>query len=66
MAVTSDERVLNAWGGKREDLGSSRIRRSKYSQMERPMNGDKDTTARWMGGFVPAKEVMDAIRVVNE
>ncbi|KAL5497652.1 hypothetical protein EMCRGX_G014164 [Ephydatia muelleri] len=52
VAVTSDERVLNAWGGKREDLGSSRIRRSKYSQMERPMNGDKDTTARWMGGFV--------------
>ena len=63
MAVTSDERVRNAWGGKREDLGLSRIRRSKYSQMERPM---KDTTARWMGGFVPAKEVMDAIHVVNE
>ena len=23
MAVTSDERVLNAWGGRREDLGSA-------------------------------------------
>ena len=63
MAVTSDERVLNACGGKREDLGSSRIRWSKYSQMERPMNGDNSKVDGWV---VPAKEVMDAIHVVNE